>query len=415
MAGELALVTGNGDNMNEKNNDSFGRHFVVLCLTMVFSLSVCAALNVVVDPFGVYANEWVASLKIYSTERGTRTSKAEVLHHKDPGAVILGSSRVEVGYDPEHPCLQQWLTEHAFVDRTVNLGLAGTNIYETEKVLNAVLETPDIRLVAICVDLLMFSNRRKVSDDFDQSRFNEARLFIEYHIEKILSARSTWASLMTIIAAMNRQQSSRNDLGFRFAGKGDQGAKSMMTVEIRRFSARPDLYGAFEYDRHRFQILEEMVKRCNEAGVVTVIIINPIHLAQLMLIDDLGLWPDFDEFKRDMASLSSGETFENSPVRVLDGAYVNEFTTERVPESGPMTWYWESSHFRKELGDLILENACRLMASEKLPVQTIARAIDAANVELHLKTTRTDFEQLRGARSDLDDWIHRLSDESASR
>ena len=48
-----------------------------------------------------------------------------------------------------------------------------------------------------------------------------------------------------------------------------------------------------------------------------------------------------------------------SPYPLWDFSGYNSLTTEDVPPDGDsetqMKWYWESSHYKKELGDLVLD------------------------------------------------------------
>jgi hypothetical protein len=50
---------------------------------------------------------------------------------------------------------------------------------------------------------------------------------------------------------------------------------------------------------------------------------------------------------------------DRRPIPLGDFSGYNSMTTEPVPPSGDTTsrmkWYWESSHYRKELGDLVLD------------------------------------------------------------
>ncbi|MBI3796729.1 MAG: hypothetical protein HY268_07150 [Deltaproteobacteria bacterium] len=123
-----------------------------------------------------------------------------------------------------------------------------------------------------------------------------------------------------------------------------------------------DSYGGFSYGFDRVEILRSIVKQCRTEGINLYLFITPSHARDLEAIRVLGLYPLFEQWKRDMVNVLAAEAAQHpgeQPIPLWDFSGYNTLTTEDVPSAAekgkPMQWYWESSHFKKELGDLVLD------------------------------------------------------------
>jgi hypothetical protein len=91
-------------------------------------------------------------------------------------------------------------------------------------------------------------------------------------------------------------------------------------------------------------------------GIKLDVAIAPIHADLLRLIDRQGLWPRVALAKRALT-----ETVEHDgkgQVALWDFARFDRYSTEPVPAAGvtvPMKWFWEPNHFRRALGEKMLQ------------------------------------------------------------
>ncbi len=73
-----------------------------------------------------------------------------------------------------------------------------------------------------------------------------------------------------------------------------------------------------------------------------------------------GLWTTFEKWKREIVDLNAQVTSNHDiyPYPVWDFTGYNSITTEPVPkqddERSRMRWYYESSHYRPALGNLMI-------------------------------------------------------------
>ncbi len=103
------------------------------------------------------------------------------------------------------------------------------------------------------------------------------------------------------------------------------------------------------------QSMNDIVDQACTNGTRVILFISPIHVRQLEAIEQSGKWNDFVAWKKSMMELANSKTA--CDIELWDFARHNRVTEEPVPEVGPMKYYWESSHYRKVVGDAIL-NAC---------------------------------------------------------
>jgi hypothetical protein len=89
--------------------------------------------------------------------------------------------------------------------------------------------------------------------------------------------------------------------------------------------------------------------------------ISPSHVIHWLLVQRMGLWPRFQQLKRELVKINIDEARRvgRDPFPLWDFSGVNSVTVEPVPPDGEdehMEWFWESVHYKAALGDVILEN-----------------------------------------------------------
>ena len=155
-----------------------------LCINIVI-----VGFNAYVDPLNRLAHLQLPRLEIdRDPSTGGRAKTASGLLAGDINALMLGSSRVEVGLDPEHPLFDGF--------RAYDASLRGTNLYEISRVYDFALEHNDIELVVYGVDFLTFSTRRTVRADYYESAFHtEAMLVTARYLASIDSLNQSFGAL----------------------------------------------------------------------------------------------------------------------------------------------------------------------------------------------------------------------------
>ena len=155
-----------------------------------------------------------------------------------------------------------------------------------------------------------------------------------------------------------------------------------------------------------FEALRRLVRQSRGADTTTLLFINPYHAEYLILLDAAGLWPKFEAWKRHLGELARAEG-----VPLWDFSGFDQYSTESVdalPVSGTsLEWFWEPSHYRRELGDLILTNIWRAHCPQnganapRYGVRLDGRGDAAVDLEVHITAQRDAREAYKAAHRDV--------------
>ena len=149
------------------------KFFVAFFVTVAICAGVGrAAFSVIVDPLWRFD---LVSIPGFNAQRqiatNARVAKAQIVCRLQPETVLMGTSRVEVGLNPEHPALQ------ALGAPVYNLALAGSGLHELDLTLrHAVYASHRLKHVLLGIDFLMFNANREAVVfgteviDFDQKK-----------------------------------------------------------------------------------------------------------------------------------------------------------------------------------------------------------------------------------------------------
>jgi hypothetical protein len=273
--------------------------------------------------------------------------------------VLLGTSRVMIGLDPQSPLLHG--------RHTYNAGLAGTNMYELDRVMEYLIRhQPALRQVIFGLDLLLFNADRTVEGDFQVSGFAGNSL-PEVYGYTLVSVGTTLDSLATLRDNLRGARADQRLDGYMVTpplGVSRPGSRDALARSLAGFAHDKELYGglaaAGHYDAARLAMLRHRVAQLKARGVAVTLFISPIHAMLLETQRAMGLAPVYEAWKRDLTQMVDDIERHGqggAPVVLWDFGTYNSITTEPVPAAGSdrtLTWYWEASHYRPAVGDLVL-------------------------------------------------------------
>lgn len=368
------------------------------------ALAMVAAVNAAVDPYGLLDSPTTEGFNRHKPAFfvNLRLAKPAAVRRARPAHLILGSSTAEVGLDPLHTA---WRGE-----RVYNFGVSGANILEVDRYLRFAHRAQPLRRVVLLLDLFMFNvhYRRGRETELDRELATGGGAAFDRLAAGLFSAQSLEASFDTV--DYNRQNVGRQDaaqylpqgqhpplfLEHKLA-RGQRAAFVRCEEDYinRVFVPRPARQFGFAAPREdgtiedTFDTFREIVSFCREERIELICVVSPCHARMGEAIAVAGLWPRYEAWKRTLTDIVSAG---GSPadVRLWDFSGYNFATTEEVPADGDtsarMQWYWESIHFRKELGDLVLERVLGEGASDAAP--QLGVRLSADNIERHLSSLR---------------------------
>jgi hypothetical protein len=147
---------------------------------------------------------------------------------------------------------------------------------------------------------------------------------------------------------------------------------------------------------------EQMVAAIlNEAGATgsrVYMIIYPYHAQLRMMIERLGLGELFTEWKKLIVAIATEQVGQGGRVEVWDFSGIASKTTEEIPARGDrqtqLKYYWESGHFKKALGDLVI---ARLFGE----INDFGIKLDRDNIDAWLVEDRNKVQALLATPSPL--------------
>ena len=123
-------------------------------------------------------------------------------------------------------------------------------------------------------------------------------------------------------------------------------------------------------------------------GITLRFVIYPYHAHTLTLFHLTGLWPAYEDWKRELVRRVDA-AHGTMDVELWDFTGSSPYTSESVPPPGDtgteLRWYWEAGHFKKSLGDLLLAN----MLDAQIDGEHWGRRLTGRDFEDDLRDQRT--------------------------
>jgi hypothetical protein len=318
--------------------------------------------NALVDPINMFAAVSIKGFNREKTQVGDATTRrwkaAELARHRYE-VIYLGSSRVLCGFDPA------W----GFVgSRSVyNAGAGGSNFYETYQVFEYVRQHQHPRAVVVGVDFFGFTDRIKVAGDYNESLYSgrgRAAVYLEY----LLSWDTLKMALGTVADNLRGRPMFYSPEGFRDMDRQYQGQAfpHWMHTEftLTRSLRLREWYGDFSFSDSRIKLLSQMIDACREDGIQLYLYINPVHVIVLESERIIGLQPENERWRRELARLIADKDRTGPPVALWDFSGYNLYTTEETPPPTDvrrrMIYFWDGSHCTARVGSMML----RIMAGQ---------------------------------------------------
>ena len=381
--------------------DTDARHFIstwaVTCGAIVVLVG---TFNIMVDPYRMLG--W-NSLKPAAIGN-ERLLKAYEAVHVTPNSLLLGSSRIDFGLNARHPT---WPTP---LRPVYNLGMLGAGPYLSYRYLQHVLSGRPVKLIVMGLDFDSFlalpgdvtsvepevDSRLKVRSD-GSSNSPRAYAFAR-DILRSLSLDELVDSVTTVAANVNDDSSDYVSGSWVFNRRGlreisARGATLTFAVDDLLESAAiiqnfPHV-GA-RLDPRVMRELSDILNLCDSRGTRVILFINPVHADLLEIWDSAGLWPRFEDWKRQLTALTHeySQAHVRSQISLWDFSGYHSYATEAVRStSRQLDGYFDPSHYTWAVGDIIIR---------QILGQSVARLgteLTPWNVESHLASLRQEQQE----------------------
>lgn len=373
-------------------------------------MAVLLAAMRLMDPLYYFGTADRAGINLvkHSAIQFPEVSKARSVVWYQPRALIVGTSRAQIGLDPQHP---------GFAHRPVyNLAYPGASMRRTLALFEHATAANKIEQAVLAVDFFVF--RAGVGDDDEFVRLDVLPDGRAPDRLKQLRVRSTdlWRASLSAnafkLAAIDLLDNSGlrrmrgmhwvvrrdghnellNNTGVDYGGSFKQVQESFFNVYFAGEFCLSLAEGWNSLGDFR-----TLLRRARERGVDLRVVISPIHAVMAETIDQAGLWDRWEEWKRQLVRIAAEETNGRWAVEVLDFSGFNAVTTEPVPTDprAVMNNYWDPSHYKREVGNRVLDVALANRGTS--PDPTFGRRIQPDTIEAHLASIRRERLAWRAA------------------
>lgn len=361
------------------------RRFTAWCATVVGGgVLLLTAFVAVIDPYHLYGLVDSAGLNHVKPlpeqyREQIKLAQAEAVR---PDLILLGNSRVEVGFDPDSPQLS------AHGRTAYNLGLSGTSLTVSDRVYTRLrADAAPAALAVIGVEFLDFL----VKPDEAPAPAAAGPLPWQWRFDTLFSIKSVSDALRTVRlqnAADPETMTARGQNPLReynryardegyyaiFQQKARDNAKTLVRKPHNLFVAGTNRSESI--DRLR-ALLDTMARDRTEVHLV----IYPYHAQLMAMFDEAGLAATMDEWKQLLVREADAvrSRYPNARVNVWDFSGYGDMRCERIPAAGDTRsvtrWYWEAGHFKSAMGERILQRI--LGAETPFGVRLAADSLDA--------------------------------------
>lgn len=384
--------------------------FTIIILTV-------AIFNWFIDPFGMYWSPQIDGINKIKPESGSRTriTKAYRVHQIKPQILIVGNSRVEMGLSPSND---------NFKGKSVyNQGIPGAGLsMQINYALDVINSNPNLESVIVSVDffdflmgpeeLLSYKNNRTTPTPSYAHRFISDTDQDSISLKQLKEKTSLILSLDALKASINtlfQQYSDVNSIsanGFNSARSyiktlKHEGIKTLFQRKLSEVDNRLNkkqwqiiASHQFPYSPN-FERLGRIIKAANKKNVKIIFFINPYHASYLHTIAQNKQWENFQLWKYTLVQYLSQQDHK---IKLWDFSGFSEFVNEKVTltkSSQIMDWYWEPAHYRKELGDLMLNTLMMRENKIRFGNELTVKNIDELLVADSQQLTQTQQEWVK--------------------
>lgn len=332
------------------------------------------AFNLAVDPYEVFGTPRMAGISLFKpiTKNHAMLAKTNQVARFHPATVVIGSSPVHIGIDASTPVWPEAMGP------VFNYGIPG--VYETStslRILQEAVATGGVKSAVVFLDFqnffspenpdpaLLEADRRFRSlpdgNPNPDSRMQRAN-------DMFLSVATAGALIdsVTTVALQRRPNvldlasgGSGTEADFIDAARND-GMHDLFAqkdaAEAARAAKLAPVMAGWRGPLPDLDAVAAIVAFARARDIGLTLVIAPHHVDALELYWRAGLWPRVEQLKTELTALVAAQ---HGAVTLWDFLDYSSFNAEPVPAAGdrrtPTSWFWEPTHFKKQLGDVMIQ------------------------------------------------------------
>lgn len=366
---------------NQSTKYSYSKFNVAILTISLFPLLSIGLFNLAIDPYGIIGSPTFPGINFLKPEQDKHNKllkSIDIIRFK-PTTILIGSSRTILGLDPNHPGLSD-------NKKAYNLGLPGIHMHGLRAYLqHALINQPKIKQIVIGLDFFMFNDLPQSQLDLDEN-LDRTKLPIQSLLKTIFSLEGFKSSQVTLVVNRhsrgfmpyysNGMRNTNQKINSHLENVSSFSMKERFKIDIRNYLDNPSYYKNYHLSRQSLNDYKTIVDFCKRKNIDLRVFISPEPATQLEAIRVAGLWSVFEQWKREITEVAP----------LWDFADYNSITIEDI--SKDMNFFLDGTHYRKEVGDLILNRV--LSYREKTVPDDFGTWLTPETSELHLSKIRAN-------------------------
>ena len=387
------------------------KYLKLASLNLLAIVGIMGLFNFIVDPLGVFNAISITNFNQEKIYFGSYSSigKAWRVKQISPQIIILGTSRAARAYNPEHPV---WNT---FDKPAYNLALSAGNSYMMLRYFQHAHRIQKLDKCLLTLDFFAFNTYFENRPEYQEhrlsiSKYGSTNLWYQVYdlpwlLFDINNIQKSWDTIQLqkkhrhLLYLSNGQQNKQSLRTFLKRNNGHREAflKNEKGYINSVYFPRPDQKYEFGTETNPELMLDHyrrILQIAYQNNIEVTMVINPSHARQWEVIRVTKLWDKFETWKKRLVEINEEEARKANSLSfpVWDFSGYNTITTEPVPPLGDITtemkYYYESSHFKEELGDIVFSKIYNYQNSKTAIPDDFGVRINLKNLESHLKQIR---------------------------
>ena len=372
-----------------------GKRWVRVWFIIIAAIPVVGVFNYAIDPYGIYKTNYFKFEKIKRPDK-IRLVKVIDIRKIKPKSIVLGTSRAEYGYDPVHSY---------FIKPSYNLANSSSSMYENGLNFKLALRQGRLKQVLLVADYRMFNSKTmKTISDFDDY-IDKSKNIYSY----LFSVDALKDGLATVIGTdsyyanyMENGQLEHFHNQKQIDNKG--GHLNVMNLsDAKYYKDTPVNYVYADTGKNSFDDFEVMLALCYENNIKLDVVFGPSHIRQWESLNYYSGYDKWLQWKKDVVlSVDKiAKKYNRNQYRIFDFSVYHQLTSEKVPDNknDKMKYHWESSHYKNELGNIVLDRLNKGVDFNDFGVE-----LSVDNIDEHLRQQEINREKF----IDTGKWQHEV-------
>ncbi len=316
-----------------------------VCFTSLILLILIAMFNYFINPFSIIdlaRIKGVNEIKPQSSARIGMFKKYQPIYFQ-PTTILVGNSRVEMGMDPSHGSFNKFQPVY-------NLGVPGPAVRGQLSYAQNVVDKSNVKTIILALDYRDFLDEQKNNNPtLLPLEINE----IKDKASALLSLDSLKASIMTLL---NQKNDAPNRLknGFNPANEYRkivtlEGQDVLIRHQIKLLNSK--LIGK-HFDkikiRREISLLNDKISEWVLSDIEVMLFINPYHQDYYKSLKENKLLASFNAWRSLITKKFSKK------LKFCDFTSLGYEKSKDKITDNELKYFWEPTHYKKELGDLMI-------------------------------------------------------------